>query len=139
MPMSQPSFLPPHQRARLDCNLGRPQPGNPAFSTTTCSWANSHIPQSFYADSCWTQRCSDPYNFRAGGVAHAQYPSRCALRLAIAPQESRVHGTRSHRVSSGIGANTAVFSVAIAFLRKPVSLPNLDRLAMILSLPPQEP
>jgi hypothetical protein len=22
MPMSQPSFLPPHQRARLDCNLG---------------------------------------------------------------------------------------------------------------------
>jgi hypothetical protein len=39
----------------------------------------------------------------------------------------------------GIGANTAVFSVAIAFLRKPVSLPNLDRLAMILSLPPQEP
>lgn len=38
----------------------------------------------------------------------------------------------------GIGANTAVFSVAIAFLRKPVALPNLDRLAMVLSLPPQE-
>jgi putative ABC transport system permease protein len=38
----------------------------------------------------------------------------------------------------GIGANTAVFSVAIAFLRKPIALPNLDRLAMVLSLPPQE-
>lgn len=38
----------------------------------------------------------------------------------------------------GIGANTAVFSVAIAFLRKPVALPNLDRLVMLLSLPPGE-
>lgn len=38
----------------------------------------------------------------------------------------------------GIGANTAVFSVAIAFLRKPIALPNLDRLVMVLSLPPQE-
>jgi putative ABC transport system permease protein len=38
----------------------------------------------------------------------------------------------------GIGANTAVFSVAMAFLRKPIALPNLDRLAMVLSLPPQE-
>jgi len=38
----------------------------------------------------------------------------------------------------GIGANTAVFSVAIAFLRKPIALPNLDRMVMVLSLPPQE-
>src|SRR5215472_13771629 len=38
----------------------------------------------------------------------------------------------------GIGANTAVFSVAIAFLRKPVALPNADRLVMVLSLPPGE-
>ena len=38
----------------------------------------------------------------------------------------------------GIGANTAVFSVAIAFLRKPVALPNLNRLVMLLSLPPGE-
>ena len=38
----------------------------------------------------------------------------------------------------GIGANTAVFSVAIAFLRKPVALPNVDRLVMLLSLPPGE-
>jgi putative ABC transport system permease protein len=38
----------------------------------------------------------------------------------------------------GIGANTAVFSVAIAFLRKPVALPNLDRLVVLLSLPPGE-
>jgi len=37
----------------------------------------------------------------------------------------------------GIGANTAVFSVAIAFLRKPIHLPNLDRLAVVASLPPQ--
>ena len=37
-----------------------------------------------------------------------------------------------------IGANTAVFSVAIAFLRKPVALPDLDRLVMLLSLPPGE-
>ena len=32
----------------------------------------------------------------------------------------------------GIGANTAVFSVAIAFLRKPIALPNLDRMVMVL-------
>jgi putative ABC transport system permease protein len=38
----------------------------------------------------------------------------------------------------GIGANTAVFSVAIAFLGKPIALPNLDRLVMVLSLPPME-
>jgi putative ABC transport system permease protein len=38
----------------------------------------------------------------------------------------------------GIGANTAVFSVAIAFLRKPVALPHLDHLVMVLSLPPGE-
>lgn len=38
----------------------------------------------------------------------------------------------------GIGANTAVFSVAIAFLKKPIALPNLDRLVTVLSLPPQE-
>jgi putative ABC transport system permease protein len=38
----------------------------------------------------------------------------------------------------GIGANTAVFSVAIAFLRKPVALPNLDRLVVMMSLPPGE-
>jgi putative ABC transport system permease protein len=38
----------------------------------------------------------------------------------------------------GIGANNAVFSVASAFLRKPVSFPKLDRLVMVLSLPAQE-
>jgi putative ABC transport system permease protein len=38
----------------------------------------------------------------------------------------------------GIGANTAVFSVAIAFLRKPVALPNLDRVVVMMSLPPGE-
>jgi putative ABC transport system permease protein len=38
----------------------------------------------------------------------------------------------------GIGANTAVFSVASAFLRKPVSFPNLDRLVMVLSQAPSE-
>jgi putative ABC transport system permease protein len=38
----------------------------------------------------------------------------------------------------GIGANTAVFSVAMAFLRKPIALPGLDRLATVLSLAPQE-
>lgn len=38
----------------------------------------------------------------------------------------------------GIGANTAVFSVASAFLRKPVSFPELDRLVMMLELAPQQ-
>ena len=38
----------------------------------------------------------------------------------------------------GIGANTAVFSVAIAFLKKPVALPNLDRLVMVLNLAPDQ-
>jgi putative ABC transport system permease protein len=36
----------------------------------------------------------------------------------------------------GIGANTAVFSVAIAFLRKPVSLPQVNRLVVPLELAP---
>jgi putative ABC transport system permease protein len=38
----------------------------------------------------------------------------------------------------GIGANTAVFSAAYAFLRKPISLPRIDRLAMILNLAPRQ-
>src|ERR1700752_3235315 len=37
-----------------------------------------------------------------------------------------------------IAANTALFSFAIAFLPKPIALPNLDRMVMVLSLPPQE-
>jgi putative ABC transport system permease protein len=36
----------------------------------------------------------------------------------------------------GIGANTAVFSAAIAFLRKPVSFPQSDRLVLPLDLAP---
>src|ERR1700737_3113874 len=36
----------------------------------------------------------------------------------------------------GIGANTAVFSVANAFLRKPVSFPDLDRLVAVVSMTP---
>src|SRR5262249_412178 len=38
----------------------------------------------------------------------------------------------------GIGANTAVFSVAMPFLPKPIGFPNLDRLAVVTSLPPEE-
>lgn len=38
----------------------------------------------------------------------------------------------------GIGANTAVFSVASAFLRKPVSFPQADRLVMVVSLAPEQ-
>lgn len=38
----------------------------------------------------------------------------------------------------GIGANTAIFSVASAFLWKAVSFPHLDRLVMILSSAPDE-
>jgi putative ABC transport system permease protein len=41
-------------------------------------------------------------------------------------------------LSLGIGANTAVFSVAIAFLKKPVALPNLDRLVAVLALAPDQ-
>ncbi len=41
-------------------------------------------------------------------------------------------------LSLGIGANTAVFSVAIAFLKKPVALPNLDRLVVVLALAPDQ-
>jgi putative ABC transport system permease protein len=35
----------------------------------------------------------------------------------------------------GIGANTAIFSVAIAILQKPVSFPELDRLVAVLTAP----
>ncbi len=38
----------------------------------------------------------------------------------------------------GIGANTAVFSFANAFLRKPVSFPDLDRLVALVSVAPQQ-
>jgi putative ABC transport system permease protein len=38
----------------------------------------------------------------------------------------------------GIGANTAIFSVANAFLRKPVSFPQLDRLVAIENLAPEQ-
>src|ERR1700690_28987 len=38
----------------------------------------------------------------------------------------------------GIGANTAVFSVASAFLWKPVSFPQLDRLVVVTTLAPQQ-
>src|SRR5271168_1185196 len=38
----------------------------------------------------------------------------------------------------GIGANTAVFSVAIAVLQKPVSLPNAERLVAVMNLAPRE-
>jgi putative ABC transport system permease protein len=37
----------------------------------------------------------------------------------------------------GIGANTAIFSVAIAILQKPVSFPQLDRLVAVSVVPPQ--
>jgi len=38
----------------------------------------------------------------------------------------------------GIGANTAIFSVAIAILQKPVSFPQLDRLVAVVNVPPQD-
>jgi putative ABC transport system permease protein len=38
----------------------------------------------------------------------------------------------------GIGANTAIFSLAWALLRKPVTLPDLDRLTMIVNLAPSQ-
>jgi putative ABC transport system permease protein len=37
----------------------------------------------------------------------------------------------------GIGANTAIFSVADAFLLKPVALPDLDHLVMVMERAPQ--
>src|SRR5579864_3846549 len=37
----------------------------------------------------------------------------------------------------GIGVNTAIFSVARAFLLNPVSFPHLDRLVMLLEWAPQ--
>jgi len=39
----------------------------------------------------------------------------------------------------GIGANTAVFSVAIAFLLKPIALSQLDRLVMVMNKAPEDP
>ncbi|MDX6459636.1 MAG: putative transport system permease protein, partial [Acidobacteriaceae bacterium] len=39
----------------------------------------------------------------------------------------------------GIGANTAVFSAAYAFLRKPTSLPEIDRVLMVLNHHEQRP
>jgi putative ABC transport system permease protein len=38
----------------------------------------------------------------------------------------------------GIGANTAVYSAAIAFLRKPVSFPQADRIVLPLNLAPEQ-
>ena len=38
----------------------------------------------------------------------------------------------------GIGANTAIFSVAIAILQKPVSFPELDRLVAVVNVAPQD-
>jgi len=38
----------------------------------------------------------------------------------------------------GIGANTAVFSGSIAFLRKSVAFPQVDRLVMVLNLAPKQ-
>ena len=38
----------------------------------------------------------------------------------------------------GIGANTAIFSVAVAILQKPVSFPHLDRLVAVPDVPPQQ-
>ena len=38
----------------------------------------------------------------------------------------------------GIGANTAVYSAAIAFLRKPVSFPYSDRLVLPLNMAPEQ-
>lgn len=38
----------------------------------------------------------------------------------------------------GIGANTAIFSVADAFLNKPVSFPEMDRLVMVMERAPGE-
>jgi putative ABC transport system permease protein len=36
----------------------------------------------------------------------------------------------------GIGANTAIFSVADAFLLRPVTFPDTDRLVMVMELAP---
>ena len=38
----------------------------------------------------------------------------------------------------GIGANAAIFSVANAFLRKPIWFPEVDRLVMVINNPPGE-
>ena len=38
----------------------------------------------------------------------------------------------------GIGANTAIFSVADAFLLKPVALPNLENLAVLMERAPHQ-
>jgi hypothetical protein len=38
----------------------------------------------------------------------------------------------------GIGANTAIFSVADAFLLKPVALPNLDNLVVLMERAPHQ-
>src|SRR5215472_3138583 len=38
----------------------------------------------------------------------------------------------------GIGANTAIFSVAIAFLKKTIAVPNRDRVVMVMNLAPQQ-
>jgi putative ABC transport system permease protein len=37
----------------------------------------------------------------------------------------------------GIGANTAIFSVAIAFLKKPIAVPHRDRVVLVMNLAPQ--
>jgi putative ABC transport system permease protein len=61
---------------------------------------------------------------------------RCGFRVLL--KSPWVTALAVFALALGIGANTAIFSVAIAILQKPVSFPNLDRLVAVVNLPPHE-
>ena len=61
---------------------------------------------------------------------------RCGFRVLL--KSPWVTALAVFALALGIGANTAIFSVAIAILQKPVSFPNLDRLMAVVNLPPRE-
>src|SRR5271167_1071801 len=62
---------------------------------------------------------------------------RCGFRVLL--KSPWVTALAVLALALGIGANTAIFSVAIAILQKPVSFPNVERLVAVVNLVPHQP
>jgi len=61
---------------------------------------------------------------------------RYAIRMLLASKGYTAVAVLA--LALGIGANTAIFSVADAFLLKPVALPNLDNLVVLMERAPHQ-